>query len=242
MKRLIILGLAIFFAVLLTTFPARVAYNWFAPADLQLAGIAGSVWNGSAAEAKAGGAYVRNVTWKFSPASLLSGRIGFETTSNPASGTMRVEIAISPGGALLLSDLSGQLPLDLLHPTLQQNGIRGDLALDFDSIFIENGTPVAAEGSLTIHDFFVPDLSAARIGDFRADFQTGDDVVVGSVEDISGVLDVAGTISLNADRSYAFVGLVAPTPVTPPSVVNQLRFLGSPNERGQHEFRFEGQL
>jgi hypothetical protein len=203
MKRLIILGLAIFFAVLLTTFPARVAYNWFAPADLQLAGIAGSVWNGSAAEAKAGGAYVRNVTWKFSPASLLSGRIGFETTSNPASGTMRVEIAISPGGALLLSDLSGQLPLDLLHPTLQQNGIRGDLALDFDSIFIENGTPVAAEGSLTIHDFFVPDLSA---------------------------------------RSYAFVGLVAPTPVTPPSVVNQLRFLGSPNERGQHEFRFEGQL
>jgi general secretion pathway protein N len=207
MKRLIILGLAIFFAVLLTTFPARVAYNWFAPADLQLAGIAGSVWNGSAAEAKAGGAYVRNVTWKFSPASLLSGRIGFETTSNPASGTMRVEIAISPGGALLLSDLSGQLPLDLLHPTLQQNGIRGDLALDFDSIFIENGTPVAAEGSLTIHDFFVPDLSASRIGDFRADFQTGDDVVVGSVEDISGVLDVAGTISLNADRSYAFVGL-----------------------------------
>ena len=53
---------------------------------------------------------------------------------------------------------------------------------------------------------------------------------------------MAGTITLNRDRSYAFVGVVAPTPMTPPSVVNQLRFLGSPNERGQHEFRFEGQL
>ena len=56
------------------------------------------------------------------------------------------------------------------------------------------------------------------------------------------MLDVTGTISLNQDRSYSFVGLVAPTPATPPSILNQLRFLGSANERGQHEFRFEGQL
>lgn len=242
MKRLIILGVAIFVAVLLATFPARVAYNWFSPADLELAGIDGSVWNGSAAAAQAGGAYVQNVTWKFSPASLLSGRIGFKTTSNPASGTMRVEIAVSPGGSLLLSDLSGNLPLDLLHPALQQGGIRGDLALDFDSIVLENGMPVAAEGSATISDFFVPNLSASRIGDFRAEFQTGQGSVVGSVEDISGVLDVAGTINIARDGNYSFVGLVAPTPVTPPSVVNQLRFLGSANERGQHEFRFEGQI
>ncbi len=242
MKRLIILGVAIFVLVLLATFPASVAYKWFSPADLELAGIDGSVWNGSAAEAKAGGAYVQNVTWKFSPASLLSGRIGFKTTSNPASGTMRVEIAVSPGGSVLLSDLSGNLPLDLLHPALQQGGIRGDLALEFDSIVLENGMPVAAEGSATIRDFFVPDLSASRIGDFRAEFQTGQGSVVASVEDISGVLDVAGTITVVRDGNYSFVGLVAPTPVTPPSVVNQLRFLGSANERGQHEFRFEGQI
>jgi general secretion pathway protein N len=242
MKRLIILGLAIFFAVLVTTFPARVAYNWFAPADLQLAGIDGSVWNGSAAEAKAGGAYVRNISWTFSPAMLLSGKLGFKTTSQPASGNMQLVVAVSPGGSLALSDLRGNLPLDLLHPALQRSGISGDLVLDFESVLIIDGVPVAAHGSVTVNDLFVPDLSSSQIGDFRADFRTNDDAVVGSVEDIAGILDVAGTISLNADRSYAFIGLVAPTPMTPPAVVNQLRFLGSPNERGQHEFRFEGQL
>jgi general secretion pathway protein N len=242
MKRLVITGILIFLGVLIATFPARVAYRWFVPAELKLSGIAGSVWKGSAVEGNAAGAYVRNITWQFRPTTLLSGRLGFRTRSNPASGTLDADIAVSPGGALLLSGLSGNLPLDLLHPAMQQSGIRGDIGLQFTTIVIKNGIPIVAEGSVTVSDFFVPDLSSARIGDFRADFQTNDDSVVGSVEDVSGVLDVAGTISLQQDGTYTFIGQVAPTPVTPPSIVNQLRFLGSANERGQHEFRFEGQL
>jgi general secretion pathway protein N len=242
MKRLVIVGILVFFAVLLATFPARVAYNWFAPAELQLSGIAGSVWNGSAAEGRAAGAYIRNINWQFRPSALLSGKLGFRTRSNPASGTLNADVGISPGGDLFLSRLSGNLPLDLLHPAMQQNGIRGDIALAFDTVVIRNGIPVVAEGSVTVSDFYVPDMSSARLGDFRADFQTNDDAVVGSIEDVSAVLDVAGTISLNQDGLYTFIGQVAPTPLTPQSVVNQLRFLGSANERGQHEFRFEGQL
>ena len=231
-----------FFGVLLATFPARVAYNWFAPAELQLSGIAGSVWNGSAAEGKAGGAYIRNISWQFEPLSLLSGNIGFKTHSNPASGTMNADVALGPGGNLLLSDLSGNLPLDLLHPALQQSGIRGDIALEFETIVIKDGMLIAAQGSMTVSDFYVPDLSAARIGAVRAAFRTNASSVVGSVEDVSGVLDVAGTISLDQNGLYSFIGQVAPTPMTPRSIVNQLKFLGSANERGQHEFRFEGRL
>ena len=242
MKRLVIPGILIFLGVLIATFPASVAYKWFAPADLRLNGITGSIWNGSATEGYAGGAYVQNINWQFKPTSLLSGRIGFRTQSNPASGTLTADVAIGSGGDLLLSGLSGNLPLDLLHPAMQQSGIRGDNALAFETVVLKNGIPVTAEGSVTVSDFFVPDMSAARIGDFRAEFQTNDNVVVGSVEDVSGVLDVAATISVQPDGSYSFVGQVAATPTTPPSIVNQLRFLGSANERGQHEFRFEGQL
>lgn len=242
MKRLIILGLITFLVVMLATFPARVAYNWFAPVELKLSGISGSVWNGSAAEGIAGGAYVRNIAWQFKPVSLLSGKLAFVTSSNPASGSMHTEVAVSPNGTLTLSSLTGNVPLDLVHPAFQQSGIRGDIALQFETLVIRNGVPVAAQGSVTVSDFFVPDLSSSRIGNFRADFRTDDGIVIGSVEDVTGVLDVVGSIRLNQDRSYSFIGQVAPTPTTPPSIVNQLRFLGSANERGQHEFRFEGQL
>lgn len=242
MKRLVIAGILIFFGVMLATFPARVAYQWFAPAEIRLSGITGSVWNGSAAEGIAGGAYVRNISWHFKPMSLLSGKLAFQTSSNPVSGSINTELAVSPGGNLTLSALSGNVPLDSVHPTFQQSGIRGDITLQFETIVISNGIPVAAQGSVIVTDFFVPDLSSSRIGDFRADFQTIDGLVVGRVEDLSGVLDVTGTINLHQDGLYSFIGQVAPTPATPPSIVNQLRFLGSANERGQHEFRFEGKL
>ncbi len=242
MKRLIILGLITFIVIMLATFPARVAYHWLAPAELKLSGIAGSVWNGSAIEGMAGGAYVRNIVWQFKPVSLLSGNLAFATTSNPVSGSMNTDVAVSPDGTLTLSGLSGNVPLDLVHPAFQQSGIRGDIALQFETLVIRNGVPVAAKGSVTIADLFVQDLSPSRIGNFRADFQTTDGKITGSVEDMTGVLDVTGSISLDQDRSYSFIGQVAPTSSTPQSIVNQLRFLGSANERGQHEFRFEGQL
>lgn len=242
MKRLIFLGLIVFLAVMVVTFPARVAYTWFAPAELQLSGIEGSIWNGSAAEGFAAGAYIQNINWQFKPMALLSGNLAYQTSSNPASGTMNSEVAVGLGGELTLSRLTGNLPLDLVHPAFQQNGIRGDIALQFDSVVISNGMPSTVVGSVTIEDFFVPDLSTSTLGDFRADFQMIDGNVVGSVEDIAAVIDVAGTINLNADRSYTFIGTVAPTSATPASIVNQLPYLGSANERGQHDFRFEGQL
>ena len=44
MKRYIFAGILVLLIVLLVTFPARVAYQWFAPPDLTLSGISGSVW------------------------------------------------------------------------------------------------------------------------------------------------------------------------------------------------------
>lgn len=242
MKRLIFLGLVVFLAVMVVTFPARVAYTWFAPAELQLSGIEGSIWNGSATEGFAAGAYIQNIRWQFKPMALLSGNLAYQTSSNPASGSMIAEVAVGMSGELMLSDLTGNLPLDLVHPAFQQNGIRGDISLQFESVVISNGMPSTVVGTVTITDFFVPDLATSTLGDFKADFQTTDGNVVGSVEDVAAVIDVSGTINLNPDRSYTLIGTVAPTSATPASIVDQLPYLGSANELGQHDFRFEGQL
>ena len=115
----------------LGTWPGSGAYKVFAPAAVRISGINGSVWNGSAAEGIAGGAYVRNISWHFKPMSLLSGKLSFKTSSNPVSGSINTELAVSPGGNLTLSGLSGNVPLDLVHPAFQQSGIRGDLVLQF---------------------------------------------------------------------------------------------------------------
>jgi len=242
MKRFIIAGLLVFVVVLLVTFPARVAYRWFAPPAVRLSGIAGSIWNGTATEGLAAGAYIRDISWQFKPLLLLSGKLAFATSSSPASGTMRTDVAVSLDGSLTLSGLSGSVPLDLVHQAFQQNGISGDLSLQFETLVLENGIPVSANGSVTIANLYARDLSAGTLGDFRTDFRTTASGITGNVDDIAGVLDIEAVITLLPNRTYSLIGEVAARPGAPPSIEQQLRFLGSPNERGLRPFRFEGEL
>ena len=62
------------------------------------------------------------------------------------------------------------------------------------------------------------------------------------IEDTAGVFDLAGSLNIYADGRYEFRGLVAANDRTSDKLRGQLRFLGSPNERGQHEIRLEGSL
>jgi len=242
MKRYIIAGSIVFLAVLATTFPARVAYNQFAPPDLSLTGISGSVWNGAAAEGLAAGAYLRNLTWKIKPASIFSGQLAYRVSAQPAAGQIDTDVAIALDGSLTLSNLSGSVPLDFVHAAFQQAGIGGELTLDFARLVLRDGLPVDVEGSVTVTNFFVPNLSSARLGDYRAQFYTENESVMANVTDTAGVLEVAGVVTLAPDRSYSLIGDVGARPAAPPSVTRQLEFLGSPNERGMRPFRFEGSL
>lgn len=63
-----------------------------------------------------------------------------------------------------------------------------------------------------------------------------------SVEDTDAIVDLAGSLSVSADRTYRFLAQVAPKSTTPEDLREQMRFLGTPNERGQYELRLEGQL
>jgi general secretion pathway protein N len=242
MKRYVFAGLLVFIGVLVVTFPARVAYRWFAPPDLSLSGISGSIWRGSASEGMAGGAYIRDITWRLKPAGLLGGKLAFETTSRPASGSMDTELAVGLDGSLTLSNLAGRVPLDLVHQAFQRAGVSGDLSMQFETLVIRNGLPVEANGTVTVASLFSPALSAGVLGDYRARFETADGVITGAVDDLSGALDVNGTVTILPDRTYSLVGDVASRPGAPPSIEQQLRVLGSPDARGFRQFRFEGQL
>jgi len=241
-KRLILAGIATLIIGLISTFPARVAYQWFAPGELKLGGISGSIWRGAAAQGSAGGVYLTNIKWRFRPLGLLTGKLQFATSSNPASGFFDADIALGAGGSFTLSDVAAAVPLSALADAFPLSGIEGDVSLQFEELVIKGGVPVEATGTINIANLVSRYLAPTPLGDFRAEFQTADDGILGSVEAVSGVLELAGTIRLTQDRNFKFVGQVAAKPNAPLSITQQLQFLGTPNSRGQREFRLEGQL
>ena len=114
--------------------------------------------------------------------------------------------------------------------------------MQFERLIVENGTPVEATGTLNIANLVSRYLSPTSLGDYKAEFQTQEGGILGTVESIRGVLELDGTIKLSRDRSYEFIVMVAATPAAPINIAQQLRLLGSPDAQGKREFRIEGQL
>ncbi|HEX6260331.1 MAG TPA: type II secretion system protein N, partial [Woeseiaceae bacterium] len=239
-KRLIAAGVAALVVGLAVTFPARVAYQWFAPDEINLSGITGSVWNGAATQGSAAGLFLSDLTWRFRPLALFGLKAGYTVAARLPSGFLESDVAIGAGNRVQLDNLAAVIPLTALGPLLPVPGIGGDMNLQFNRLVINDGFPTHADGTVSISDLLLRALSPNALGDFRVVLQTDDDVIRGMVEDVSGVLRVNGSAILNRDRTYSFVGQVAPTASTPAAIVDELRFLGSPDEQGWREFRFEG--
>lgn len=241
-RRLLIASAVTLVAGLIITFPARVAYHWFAPPGIAMSGIAGSVWRGTASQANAAGLYLGELRWRLRPLALLRGRASFDIEASPAGGVLEGNAAIGFGGDVYLARTRAALPLDALARLVGVPGLRGTATANIEQLRVRDGLPIAADGNAEVRGLVLPMVSPQSIGGYRIEFFTQDDGVVASVEDTDGYVDIAGRLLLSGDRSYEFLGQLAPKPETPPAVVNQMRFLGSPNARGQHELRLEGQL
>lgn len=240
--RLLTIGLVTLVVGLLVFFPARVAYRWFLPDTISIAGISGSVWSGSAREAYANGIYVRDLEWRMQPLALLSGGIGFAIEASPQTGFINSNIKLGFGGLISFDELTASLPLQVLESSFGIPGLRGTANIQFTRLVVDDGLPIKADGAIDVTDLVIPTLYRGSIGGYRAELFTQDTGVMASVEDADGVIDVAGSLRLLADRNYEFIAQIAPKNDTPESVRRQMQFLGSANDRGQHELRLEGRL
>lgn len=235
-------GLLTFVAAFVVIFPARVAYHWFAPPVVQAGGLDGSIWSGSATEVTAAGLYLRDLKWRLKPLNLFVGKLAARVEAKPSAGFLEADVAAGLGGDVSLANVNASLPLRDFATIARMPGLSGNASVQFEELRISDGLPVAAVGTVEIADLVAPMVDSSSIGGYRAEFFTENDAVVASVEDVNGVFDLAGSLTVSADRNYQFIGKVAATGNTSEKLKRQLRFLGTPNERGQHDIRLEGQL
>jgi len=241
-KRTIVIGIVTFLIGTVLLFPARVAYRWFVPEPVKLSGIGGSIWNGRATAGMLAGVYFTNLRWTFKPLALLTGQVAFATSVNTAAGQISMGAGVGVTGNVSVTDLVASLSLATIHPALKANRIDGTVNIQLQMLKLKNGWPTEAEGSIGVGNLVAAAMGPEPLGNFRAEITTGENGIVGQVEDAGAVLDLTGTLQLADDRSYSLVGFVGANSETPASIDRNLRFLGSPDQNGMRQFRFEGSL
>jgi general secretion pathway protein N len=218
-----------------------VAYRLASPPHVAISGLSGTVWQGSAREFSTNGVYLRDLEWRMRPLSLVTGSAVFDVSGSPVSGFFESEVAVGASGSITLRDLSAALPLAMFERAAGVSGLRGQLSLQIERLKLVNGRPEALDGSVNVADLLVPLLGRTTLGGYRADFFTqSDGVIVGSVEDTDGVVDLAGRLQITRDKAYSFLGQVVPKTETPDSLLMRIRYLPEGDRPGQHELRLDG--
>jgi general secretion pathway protein N len=238
-------GVAAFLVFALITLPANVVVPRIQPEGVTLAGLDGSVWNGSAQVLQIGGVHVGSVSWKLQPLALFTLQIAADVDLKRTDGFARGGVRMG-ANRVRLEDFSASLPIGVLSPQLAPGGWAGSINARFAELTLVDQWPVSANGTVDLIDLTGPARQPANLGTFQLKFPIESNeanTLAGSIIDIDGPIRITGRIDLKAaDRSYLIDALVATKPAAPASFSRTLQFLGPPDAQGWRQFSLSGTM
>ncbi|HKD54494.1 MAG TPA: type II secretion system protein N [Steroidobacteraceae bacterium] len=242
MKRPVWIGLlaAITFVIIVI---ARMPAAWVIPTSRpqgSCASIDGSLWSGSCAGLTVSGKSLGDVSWELHPLKLFVGRLAAHVTlaHGPAQGSGDLELGF--GQRITARNLSANLPLDpRLMPGVPPT-LHGQAHLDLALAEVQRGVITQLKGRIEAHDLEERSGADTPLGSYAVTFPGGSGDPVGQLRDLDGPLALEGTLRLTRQPGFELEGLIAPRPGAPPELVNNIRFLGSPDASGRRPFSLSG--
>jgi hypothetical protein len=164
---LILLGLAAVAAFVLATLPAGIVMSRLQAYGVTADAVGGTIWSGSAQGLVARGAQLGDLRWSLRPASLLRGRLAGHARLTGAERRLEADFARAWSGRLTLEAASAELSLTSLAALgvpVARNW-RGRVVADLAHLELDGDWPVAATGTIDLHELASPPPRAALLGD-----------------------------------------------------------------------------
>ena len=241
--RIVLLGVLAFAISLVVLWPAR----WLAPAlppGMRCTDWAGSLWRGQCTGFKwsaAGAAPVSidSLQWQLHPLTLLRGRVQADVELAQAAMQAQGRITTGMGGRLQVERLnaSGVLDHRLLGALPKGWSTRAelkDVAFEYvgGALHALSGTGIARE----LHD-----ERGTSLGDYQLQFGPGASAPFkGQLRDLKGPLQLAASITVNADLGWQLDGTASLRAGSPPALARALDQLGGADINGQRRISIAG--
>lgn len=235
-------GSVAYLVFLLATLPAGYVVGWLHKRvpDLELAGVHGSVWAGSAQDIAWQGQSWGLLRWRFDWATLFAGHLGFFLFLSAPDLAFQARVA-GNRSRLLLEDVVGHLPVNqLVHwLPLPSGSVTGQINIRMQRMVLINARPSAAAGMIDLTSLSLSWPQSVALGDYELKLQTQGDGIHGSLLDTSGPLMVQGSLRVTPDGGYDLTGVVAARDPANTALNNLLQYLPS-SQGGKHAFNING--
>ena len=241
-KKQVLVSLFALLLMLILQFPAITAINSINKNNLKVNGVNGTVWKGSASEISSNEIYLRQTKWKIAPSELLKGNLTFDISTYPFNGQLKFNLILDLMNNLSAMDIKGNFPNDILEIIAPFLGVSSEIDINIKSLSLNNKNINQLEGQILLNNLVMKGISNRVLGSYKIDLFERNGEIYGSIDDISGEVDIAATMSLTLSGKYIIDGAVSEKQNTSNQVRTILSFLGAENENGQRSFRFEGEI
>jgi len=241
-KKQLLISLFALLLMLILQLPAITAINSINKNNLKVNGVNGTVWKGSASEISSNEIYLRQTKWKIVPSELLKGNLTFNISTYPFNGQLKFNLNLDIMNNLSATDIKGNFPNDTLEIIAPFLGVSSEIDMNIKSLSLNNKGINQLEGQILLNNLVMKGISNRVLGSYKIDLFERNGEIYGSIDDVSGEVDIAATISLTLSGKYIIDGAVSAKQNTSNQVRATLSFLGAQNENGQRSFRFEGEI
>ncbi len=208
--------------------------------------ISGPLLGGHIGYLDTGRLQLENIKWRIRPWMLLRARFSADVeAASPGGAKLAGRVNKGLGSTTLLTDLRLSTSVDALKPLLRLPfvPITGQISAEFESLRLQGRVPVAAKGQLRLGNAqWALSRPPADLGDFAADIQTQDQVIISTFQDQAAKLAVNGELRLEPDGAYALNAKLKARADTPAAVNNNLKTLGRTDREGWYSLKYSGQL
>ena len=241
-KKQVLVSLFALLLMLILQFPAITAINSINKNNLKVNGVNGTIWKGSASEISSNEIYLRQTKWKIAPSELLKGNLTFDISTYPFNGQLKFNLILDLMNNLRATDIKGNFPNDILEIIAPFLGVSSEIDMNIKSLSLNNKGINQLEGQILLNNLVMKGISNRVLGSYKIDLFERNGEIYGSIDDVSGEVDIAATMSLTLSGKYIIDGAVSEKQNTSNQVRTILSFLGALNENGQRSFRFEGEI
>lgn len=250
-RHLLAFGVVVYFIALAATFPADRAYGWLKPAlgakvPVQLYGLKGTLWSGTANQARIYDRSFTDLNWRLHPLSLFLGKLEVALDA-PFSGG-RVDGVLSrplAGQGIAVETPHVDLPLaSLMEANHFPFPLSGRLTGDLTRIDVtEAGDVQVGTGDFLIRNLTVEQPSKVPLGGFKIRIEhDAKGALVVKATDTGGALKLNATMTLPSKDRYVLNGELSARDNSNAVLMQALRMLGAPDRTGTFRIQRQGSI
>lgn len=239
--KIVLLGIAAFVVALIVMWPAK----WTAsalPPNLRCAAWSGSIWNGMCSGVEwqnpTSPLRLERVQWRLRPLALLRARLQADVVVEDPGVLVRGRVTAGAGGRIRVESLEAAGPVDQRVLSSLPSGWSARFEIHEAVIEQARGRLQELHGTFIARD--MRDQRGAALGDYELKFAGQSAPFRGQLRDLSGPMQIAATVSIDANRAWRLEGTAALRPGAPATLVRGLDQLASADLNGQRRIAIEG--